>query len=135
MLKIKEKRTMAKFMLLAVTISFLTGCASLNSEFNCPAKKGLGCKSIEEINQKVNDGVLGDTSLKTSNTSNIVTTPKHANTPSLFSHYYPNKPGRTRDKVLSIWIAPYVDNKGNFHDASTVHTVVKPSDWLARSGQ
>lgn len=119
---------MAKVFLLIVSLSILTGCASLNSEFNCPAKKGIGCKSIQEVNELVNDGVLDNNLIKTSKT------PKTKNSaPSFFSIGMKGKPARSRDKVLSIWLAPYEDANGNYHDASTVHTVIQDGAWLTNS--
>lgn len=36
---------------------------------------------------------------------------------------------RAREKPLRVWIAPYQDQEGNLHEASVVHTVVKPGYW------
>lgn len=38
-------------------------------------------------------------------------------------------PKRTQEKTLSIWIAPYEDKSGNFHEAAVIHTVVQTGSW------
>lgn len=101
----------------------LTGCASLNSEYNCPAKKGIGCKSIHEVNQIVDEGAIAYSK----------EAKEHEIQP--FKQFTQTKaiglaPKRSFEKVLSILIAPFVDKSGNYHDASTVHTVIENSDWV-----
>ena len=39
----------------------LSGCSSLNSEFDCPMKPGVMCQSLDQVNTMVDQGKLGAT--------------------------------------------------------------------------
>ena len=39
---------------------------------------------------------------------------------------------RLPEESLKVWIAPYEDTRGHFHEASVVHMVVKPGKWVRR---
>ncbi len=41
--------------LILFLICLTTGCASFNSEFDCPAAKGMGCKRLSAINEEYNE--------------------------------------------------------------------------------
>ena len=38
-------------------------------------------------------------------------------------------PLRTQDKIAKIWVAPYMDINGNYHEQSNIYTVVENSSW------
>lgn len=107
-----------------VVAATLPGCASMNSEFNCPAGKGVGCKNIHDVNQMVNDGKLGGNEkpdkFQVKSVASIASDLSAGSTIS---------PKRTQEKTLSIWIAPYEDKNGNYHDATVIHTVVQSGSW------
>ena len=42
----------------------------------------------------------------------------------------PGKPIRYGEGVQRIWIAPYEDVDGNYHEPSFVYTVVRTSHWI-----
>lgn len=113
-----------KMLIAGIGLLTLSGCASMNSEFNCPAGKGVGCKNIHDVNQMVNDGKLG---------SNEKQDKFHVKpAPSIASDVSTRSTGslkRTQEKTLSIWIAPYEDKSGNYHEATVVHTVVQSGMW------
>lgn len=99
-------------------IGMTSGCASFNKDFNCPAKSGIGCKSIHEVNQMVNEGELADA-------------PKS----SVVNHTVAKHPKRTQETVLEVHIAPYEDTNGNYHAASKVYTVVDSPKWASQKEQ
>lgn len=37
----------------------LTGCAAMNTNFDCPMKPGVTCESLDSINAKVDRGKIG----------------------------------------------------------------------------
>lgn len=39
---------------------------------------------------------------------------------------------RIQEEHLRVWIAPFQDAQGNFHEGSIVHTVLKPGSWQIR---
>ena len=52
-----------------------------------------------------------------------------------FSTPYPittksGEPIRTQEHVIGIWLAPFEDKMHNYHQATTIYTVIKPSGWI-----
>lgn len=94
-----------------ILIVLITGCASLNSEYDCPRARGLQCKSLREVDmligaKRVKDGA------------------KH-----YFDKTYPQNPYRTSERVSEIWYAPYRDSHNVYHEARKIHRVKVPSRW------
>lgn len=78
----------------------LTACASLNSDFECKMQPGVTCKSLDEINTMVDKGQF------------------NANDPLDINKSIAS------EKVLKMWIAPYEDMNGNYHDKSNIKAVL-----------
>jgi len=116
------------------SLMLLSGCAALNSDFQCPLKNGTQCKRVDQINQMVNRGQLGHDS-NLNNKDNNLYKNTEANSYNNFSQPYPMKikpgnPLRYHETVMRIWVAPYEDTKGNYHQASFIDTVVKQGHWI-----
>ena len=47
-----------------------------------------------------------------------------------YPNFYQRKPLRYGETVQRIWIAPFEDTSGNYHQESYVYTIVKPGHWL-----
>ena len=105
----------------------LTGCAGMNSQFNCNkvGGKGVGCASLDQVNSMVNQGAFNNTS--TSSNQNIK--PSYT---SGFSVAAPTAgtPVRYSETIQQVWIAPYEDTSGNYHEPSMVYAVIQPSHWI-----
>lgn len=107
-------------------VYLLAGCATLNSNFECPRKPGVSCKSLREVNQLVDEGHLGiQPDVKISRqvavqpmTQIQVDTDKNINC--------------SPEQVLAIWIAPFTDGAGRYHTAHTVYSVIRPGSWTAQ---
>ena len=146
--------TLAPLMLAATSLNLLVGCTAYDENFDCPAGKGLGCQSVTEVKKKLNQGAidmpettteaaarlggagLGGASLRGSSfmapvvsTGNGVASDQHADDPVVFIDSHGMKIERAREQPLRVWIAPYQDRDGNFHESSVVHTVVTPGYW------
>ena len=116
----------------------LSGCASMNSNFDCPMKPGVMCKSLDSVNGMVDQGQLGkesDTDCK--DCHNGKSNSKSTNQFSAFNTPFPAKMGiqpgapvRYSESVLQVWVAPYEDAQGNYHQESDVFTVVKGGHWV-----
>ena len=126
----------------------LCACSTTSETFDCPAGKGVGCKSISEINYMVNQGeqphapmgsleergvqsviplsapiIAADTRVVDSLGVDILS--KQTEIPlsdTMAVH-------RIQEEHLKVWIAPYQDAQGNLHEGSIVHTVLKPGSW------
>jgi conjugal transfer pilus assembly protein TraV len=94
-----------------IMLLFLTGCSTLNSQFDCPMRPGIRCESLDQVNSRVDRGEIGQEMLKTS------------------------LPIRKRETVLPIWIAPFEDTDGNYHQASEIYTILNPGHWQGHTSQ
>jgi conjugal transfer pilus assembly protein TraV len=94
----------------------LTGCAQLNEDFDCPAPKGGSCQRMDQVYDKVNG----------QGKSLAVVT--HRNP--LVIEGRPGEPLHYGEGVMPLWIAPYEDTDGNYHQANRVYSVVKEGQWM-----
>ncbi len=124
------KGIFCKLALIACLAGLLVGCAHTADTFDCKFEKGVGCRSISEVNNMVNRGEIKGTSedgavfqkpVKTSSVKN----PEFGSNGMI---------GRVNEQHLRVWLAPFQDEQGNFHEASVVHTVLKPGYWEWRKG-
>ena len=117
----------------------LCACSTTSETFDCPAGKGVGCKSVSEINQMVDSdtriqGRLGEGDMERGVQS---VTPLSAPIISADTHLVHSLSDtmavhRIQEEHLRVWIAPYQDTQGNLHEGSIVHTVLKPGSWQLR---
>ncbi len=119
-----------KMTLFCFSLLTLTGCAATAKEnFDCKYGKGVGCRSITEVNGMVNQGTLGKTQ------STLL---KNSSAPMLLGSSLPGANGKAVQRVteehLKLWIAPFQDKQGNFHEGAIVHTVLKPGFWQVQEG-
>ncbi len=117
-----------KFAILISSLTCLSACVGTAEKFDCPAGSGLGCHSITQVNQKVNEG------LNTTLNNKIQEKPKtyersEKTKTSVSSGLKDFKVQRVREAHLRIWFAPFQDPQGNFHEDSIVHTVLQPGSW------
>jgi conjugal transfer pilus assembly protein TraV len=108
----------------------LCGCSTTSETFDCPAGKGVGCKSISAVNKMVDQGMLGD---GIQEAQPVSLPPTFTNAPKLLNAQMPLSDDffvqRVQEEHLRVWIAPYQDAQGNFHEGSIVHTVLTPGSW------
>lgn len=105
----------------------MTGCTSMNSDFDCPMKQGVRCQSLDQVNDAIDKGEIGQSRRFTEYEPTYIK--------SYWSRISSRRdsiglPMRTPEDVLRVWIAPYEDTNGNFHQASDVYTVSRPSVWV-----
>jgi conjugal transfer pilus assembly protein TraV len=125
---------MNKLFLPLIALLFLSGCASLNSNFDCAAKPGGVCASLSQVNNMVDTGQLGRGKSKKVKPDEEIPTPVIGLTP------YPandsktyQKPLRAGELVMRVWLAPFEDSQGYYHQASELFVVTKPGRWLGAS--
>ena len=128
-----------KFAIATSILACLSACASTAENFDCPAGSGLGCHSITQVNQKVNEGL--NTTLNNKTTQKPKAYERSEKTKISSSSAKPKagagagagfkdfKVQRVREVHLRIWFAPFQDSMGNFHEDSIVHTVLSPGFW------
>jgi type IV conjugative transfer system lipoprotein TraV len=113
----------------------LSGCSIPNETFDCPAGQGVGCSSISKVNHGINNGTilkeeLTETGFPNQGIAPVVSTVNPSQL-DLQQIVLSDKSviQRGREEHLRIWIAPHQDAENNFHEASIVHTVIRPSYW------
>jgi conjugal transfer pilus assembly protein TraV len=121
------------YLMMIISIPLLlSGCNSMNSEFDCPMKPGVRCESIDQVNREIDRGQIGaHTSISLNNEkrhqSDInepLTRYKGTLTP------FGREPLRYGETVQRIWVAPYEDSNGNYHPESEIFTITKPGHWI-----
>jgi conjugal transfer pilus assembly protein TraV len=117
--------SLLKTLLSLVLCTHLSACAISKEHFDCPHGKGVGCRSITEVNKMVNKGQLGPTKTPDQPFGGSVL-PAALLPEKLYQDVWVN---RMPDRIIKIWFAPFQDEKGDLHEASTLHTVLKPGFW------
>ncbi len=110
---------------------FLSACTSNNELFDCPAGKGAGCKSISEVNRMVDQGHFGG--LDENESSSLKTLAPVAMAYDDVAQTSSTGIERIPEQNLRLWIAPFQDEAGNFHEESAIHTVVRQGRWKLRT--
>lgn len=87
----------------------LNACASLNDKFDCPAPQGGSCKRMDEVYAMVNGK------------KRLIALP--AQIPVANSVNY-------SEGMMRLWIAPFKDSDGNYHQANQVYSVVREQPVL-----
>ena len=114
----------------------LSGCSTTSEVFECEAGKGIGCKSVSEVNKMVDNGKLTNNeepdSFKVSapvfEKNAPITAMREAGLNEIVLSDQ-TLVSRVREEHLRVWIAPFQDEQGNLHEGSVVYTVIRPSYW------
>src|SRR2546429_294281 len=116
---------------LLIPLMMLTGCADMNSKFDCSMRPGVRCESLDSVNAKVESGEIGHDGdlIRQSAVEHPASNVKKV---SIFSdaNFYQRRPLRYGETVQRIWMAPFEDTSGNYHQESYVYTIVRPSHWI-----
>lgn len=108
--------------------AFLSGCSGSSESFDTEPGKGVGFRSISEVNKMVDRGQIdGIKKQEDGVISPIVTVEK----PSMFD-FIPggdSKVMRRPEEHIRVWVAPFQDAVGNFHEGSVVHTLLNHGTW------
>lgn len=118
----------------------LCGCSTTSETFDCKAGQGVGCKSISEVNQMVNQGsfdsfVERDATVPRDKQSILPLESAPLSTSIISGDSLPIEPSnalmvhRMPEEYLRVWVAPFQDQQGNLHEGSVIHTVLKPGYW------
>lgn len=125
-------RQIFKIIFLYMQFGFITACATMNDHFDCPNKAGVSCKSLDQINDMVDNGrIRGRAQQADGDVKNSKTYSSHAEFstfPALHS-LQESKPIRHGETIQRIWIAPFEDEEGNYHSDSLMYTVMRSGYW------
>ena len=114
-------------------VMILSACSVPKESFDCPAGKGVGCRSISQVNEMVNQNKLNPNKKDIAKASQDPLASTMPLSPEILS-----SDGmiieRIKEAHLRVWIAPYQDEQGQFHEGSIVHTVLRPGFWQVQEG-
>ena len=113
-------------------LALTTGCASTvmgfgESDLSCPYPEGESCQSLETAYaNSVSEQDAQDQAASVAAPGAGL--PKQA----LPQRMPSGQPLLSDPKILRVWIGPFEDNAGRFHDQSYVYTVVREGEWVLK---
>jgi hypothetical protein len=116
---------------------FLSACSTSSESFDSEMVEGVGAKSISQVNNMVDKGVIQDAT-NFDDEQNKVVSPIFATTCVQNEHNehfenikLSNKTilQRQPERHIKVWIAPFQDAMGNFYEGSVIHTLLRSSYW------
>lgn len=141
---------MVSFRLLKIGVLplVLTGCGSITglenaqSDFACSVEMPAQCASMTQVHE----GLLrtdkrkkvqpnGEEESKPKRASGeiteriVLTLDKDGGLKEKEHTATPMQPRRQREEILTVWIAPFVDEEGDLHDEQRIHVTVKAASW------
>ena len=122
---------MKKLMMLLPLLMLMSSCAELNSQFDCPMNSGIRCESITSINARVDRGELRECGINSIDNKNFQVMPAYTPYPFNVPRYSSKgEPLRYAETVQRVWVAPFEDKQGNYHQDNDIYTVAKPGKWI-----
>lgn len=115
-----------------------SGCAGnrIGEEWQCPMVQGVPCQSVVEADPAGPEGAGGAGARHGAGTRQAVAAPPGANAADVPAQGEPVRAKeadsanlRTPEVIGRIWIAPYVDDAGMYHEAAWVRVVIEPARW------
>ena len=121
-------KRLVKIIGFGVLCSGLTACA--NTHFDCPNHAVARCESLDQINSQVDSGQLCGWHKRSLACATARVTCAADAKP--FSPPVSASPAREDEAVQRVWVAPYEDNEGNYHEASAMWVVMKGGHWVEK---
>ncbi len=112
-----------KIILINLACTSLTGCIGMGGDFDCNVSSGGRCAPMHHINKMADRGEFQEQNAN--NASLYIDNKRYSYSPMNLAEM----PMRSNDKVQQIWIGPYEDKQGNYHEPAYVYTVVKKGQW------
>lgn len=145
---------MVSFRLLKIGVLplVLTGCGSITglenaqSDFACSVEMPAQCASMTQVHEGLSRTDKhkeafsnGNGESKPKRTSSeiteriVLTMDKNGGLKEKERSASPMQPRRQREEILTVWIAPFVDEAGDLHDEQRIHVTVKAASWSTDS--
>ena len=115
----------------------LTGLENAQSDFGCSIDMPARCQSISEVyHEKASSYPVADAPQRDQSEITakrillkpdqgeafVATDPIVTDTPLM-------TPKRLAEEILAVWIAPFIDEEGDLHDAQRIYVTVKKASW------
>ncbi len=95
-----------------VFLSASTACTPINSQFSCDATAGDACLNVEEADNLSSQGITLDKLQQQKNRG---------------SQQAPTNVAADPNETQRIWVAPYTDDHGQYHDGHYVYISLNPT--------
>ena len=135
MREIKKIKQMKEIVLLKqgafiFCVIFLSGCVGMGSKFDCDVGSGGKCAPMHHINKMASRGVFNENSFATKENAITRAESKIHKTSGYPLNNFIGAPIRSNESIQQIWIGPYEDTGGTYHEPSYLYTVVKKGQWI-----
>ncbi|MFA6038143.1 MAG: TraV family lipoprotein [Legionellales bacterium] len=88
----------------------------------CAVGNDLGCQSVMDVNQAINEGYGSDVQIASSGKpERLALAP--------MSTYDDVTPERTQEQWVKVWVPSRIDENDNYHPATEYYTVIKAAHW------
>ncbi len=136
--KIKKEKVSFCFLPFLFLLPLLSGCTGMRSKFDCNVSSGGGCVSMKQVNKMADYGAFSGDYIHKDGKRYIRANAKNKrdkkNKENRVNGYplkaFEGSPIRSNESIQQIWIGPYEDKNGNYHEPSYVYTVIKKGTWL-----
>lgn len=141
---------MVSFRLLKIGVLplVLTGCGSITglenaqSDFACSVEMPAQCASMTQVHEGLSSNNKRKEAFSNGNGESkhkrasgeiteriVLTLDKDGGLKEKEHTVSPMQPRRQREEILTVWIAPFVDEEGDLHDEQRIHVTVKAASW------
>lgn len=120
-----------RVLIMSLLAPVLTGCAVGHTSFDCGKTSPARCQSLSKIDKLVSQGRL-----KQHKYAKVIRPKSYRynkpNYTSKISLPTPRSkhPLRASETVMRVWVAPFVDKQGDYHQPEYVYRVMKPGFWV-----
>jgi len=111
---------------LLVFVLCLSGCTNMNGQFDCNASSGGRCAPMNQINKMADYGMFHEAAPRKAASFTGTKNQNYGYPINTFA----GAPIRNSENVQQIWIGPYEDASGNYHEPSYVYAVIKKGSWM-----
>lgn len=88
----------------------------------CAVGNDLGCQSVMDVNQAINEGYGSDVEIASSGK------PEKLDLAPM-SIYDDVTPERTQEQWVKVWVPSRIDENDTYHPATEYYTVIKAAQW------
>ncbi len=108
----------------------MSACSAPSETFDSEPGPGVGAKSISQVNHMLDTGALkAEEGLDFEKITPAIVLTEHPELSDGLSLSSKTVLRRTHDQHIRVWIAPFQDTFGNFHEGAGIHTVLRPAHW------
>lgn len=118
-----------KLILIFLVLTFVVSCRSTTNEWRCrQLDSKVGCSSISKADDSYLENKKEDVNPKSSKSENKITTDGK------YSSFEEVNLGQTKmvripEKIGRLWVAPFMDAKGNYHEGSFIRVIDQEARW------